>query len=150
MGINNFVRLNVRKRAKYLCEYCHSPERSNATPFTIDHVIPQSLGGSDDLNNLALACHRCNQRRYNFITGFDSEKQIEVPLFNPRIQNWSEHFIWTKDGLNILGTTPTGRATCNRFDFNDQNHDDGFILNSRQLWLTAGWHPPVDDPCQQE
>ena len=63
MVINNFIRLNVRKRAKYLCEYCHSPERSNATPFTIDHIIPQSLGGSDDLNNLALACHRCNQRR---------------------------------------------------------------------------------------
>jgi hypothetical protein len=25
-----------------------------------DQIIPQSLGGSDDLNNLALACHRCN------------------------------------------------------------------------------------------
>ncbi|MDJ0846703.1 HNH endonuclease [Crocosphaera sp.] len=43
MVINNFIRLKVRKRAKYLCEYCHSPERSNATPFPIDHIIPQSL-----------------------------------------------------------------------------------------------------------
>ncbi|WP_251958966.1 hypothetical protein [Nostoc commune] len=21
-------------------------------------------------------------------------------------------------------------------------------LNSRQLWLTAGWHPPIGDLCQ--
>lgn len=99
---------------------------------------------------MALACHRCNQRRYNFTTGIDSETQTEVSLFNPRNQNWSEHFIWTKNGLKILGTTPIGRATSNRFDFNDQDHDDGFILNSRQLWLIAGWHPPINDPSQQK
>lgn len=149
MVINNFIRLNVRKRAKNLCEYCHSPERSNATPFTIDHLIPQSLGGLDDLNNLALACHRCNQRRYNFTKGIDPETQTEVPLFNPRKNKWSEHFEWSKDGLKIIPKTAIGRATCNRFDFNDEFHDEGFILNSRQLWLNANWHPPIDDPRQK-
>lgn len=54
----------IRKRAKYLCEYCHSPEKISATRFTIDHIIPQSLGGSDDIDNLAYACRRCNERRY--------------------------------------------------------------------------------------
>ena len=151
MTVNETSKKLVRERAKFLCEYCHSLEEASAALFAIDHIIPQSHpGSSDDLDNLALACHRCNQRRYNFRTGIDPKTQTEVPLFNPRNQNWSEHFIWTKDGLNIIGTTPIGRATCNRFDFNDQNHDDGFILNSRQLWLTAGWHPPIDDPCEKE
>ncbi|MGC1219489.1 MAG: HNH endonuclease signature motif containing protein [Phormidesmis sp.] len=62
------MRQRVRKRAKSLCEYCHSPERISGSRFTLDHVYPRSLGGSDDFENLALACSRCNQRRYNFIT----------------------------------------------------------------------------------
>jgi 5-methylcytosine-specific restriction endonuclease McrA len=32
---------------------------------TADHRQPRSLGGTDDLGNLAPACLRCNQRRGN-------------------------------------------------------------------------------------
>ena len=84
----------IRIRANYLCEYCHSPEIISATRFTIDHIIPQSLGGDDNLNNLALACRRCNERRYNFVAGYDPVTQTIVPLFNPRKQRWGEHFSW--------------------------------------------------------
>ncbi len=31
--------------------------------LTLDHVIPVSKGGTNALNNLALACGRCNRRR---------------------------------------------------------------------------------------
>ena len=50
----------VWQRADCLCEYCHSSERLSANRFTVDYLIPRSLGGSDDLDNLALACRRCN------------------------------------------------------------------------------------------
>lgn len=100
--------------------------------FTIDHLVPQSLGGSDEPDNLALACTRCNQRRYNFTIGIDPVTQQEIPLFNPRNQKWADHFIWTVDGLKILGITPTGRATCNRLDLNDELKYEGFIQQSRK------------------
>jgi len=148
--INDRIRQLVRKRAKYLCEYCHSPERSSSDMFTIDHLLPQSLGGSDDPKNLALACRRCNERHYNFTTGIDPETQEEISLFNPRQQQWAEHFIWTADGLKIIGITPTGRATCNRLDLNDEFHNQGFIQDSRRFWVQGGWHPPPEDPRQQE
>jgi len=150
VAINQIKRLLVRKRAKYLCEYCHSPELSNATLFTLDHLVPQSLGGSDEADNLALACHRCNSRRYNFTTGIDPLNQKEIALFNPRKQQWFDHFIWTVDGLKILGVTPTGRATCHRLDLNDEFHEDGFIQQSRRVWLEAGWHPPREDPRHEK
>ena len=136
----------VRQRAQSLCEYCHSPEYLSPDRFTLDHILPQSLGGSDDESNLALCCHRCNERHYNFIIGIDPETNEIVSLFNPRQQQWHEHFIWTADGLKILGITTTGRATCQRLDFNDRNRDDGAILTARWFWVQGGWHPPTDDP----
>jgi 5-methylcytosine-specific restriction endonuclease McrA len=63
--INDLLRQRVRRRADSLCEYCHSPERISSTRFTIEHRLPRSLGGNDDFDNLALACSRWNQRRYN-------------------------------------------------------------------------------------
>mgnify|MGYP002776998199 CR=1 FL=1 len=117
--------------------------------FTIDHLIPQSLGGSDELDNLALACRRCNERRYNFTTAIDPQTQQEVALYNPRQQSWAEHFIWSADALKIVGVTATGRATVQRFDFNDEFHNQGFIQDSRQFWIQGGWHPPIEDPRQK-
>ena len=73
MPINHEIRQVIRERANYVCEYCHSPERLSANRLTVDHAIPRSLGGSDKIDNLALACRRCNERRYNFVAGIDPQ-----------------------------------------------------------------------------
>ena len=80
MPISDEVKRAIRERANYICEYCHSSERLSANRFTADHIIPKSLGGSDEINNLALACRRCNERRYNFVAGVDLETQAIVPI----------------------------------------------------------------------
>ncbi|MBW4441148.1 MAG: HNH endonuclease [Plectolyngbya sp. WJT66-NPBG17] len=149
MAINDRTRQSVRDRAKFLCEYCHSPERSSSVVFTLDHLIPQSLGGSDEFDNLALACRRCNERRYNFTTEIDPQTQQEVALYNLRQQLWADHLIWTADALKILRTTTTGRAMAHRLDFNDEFHNQGFIQKSRQFWTQGGWHPRSEDPRQE-
>ncbi|NET58143.1 MAG: HNH endonuclease [Symploca sp. SIO2E6] len=150
MSISKLLYLQVRQRAQFRCEYCHYPELLSSAPLSIDHLQPQSLGGTDCLDNLALACRRCNERRYNFTTGIDPETGTETSLFNPRQQSWFEHFIWSVDGTQIIGTTSTGRATCNRLDLNDERRTDRFIQKSRQQWVKSGLHPPGDDPQQSE
>jgi hypothetical protein len=148
--ISDVTRQIVRERAAYLCEYCHSPERLSANRFTVDHIIPKSLGGSDDINNLALACRRCNERRYNFVAGVDPETQSVCPMFNPRQQQWSEHFIWTEDGILIQGITSIGRATCMRLDLNDMRYpEEDSIRGTRRFWRQTRLHPPAGDNCQQ-
>ncbi|PZV08039.1 MAG: HNH endonuclease [Leptolyngbya sp.] len=149
MPIRDAAKQVIRERASYLCEYCHSPERLSANRFTIDHIIPQSLGGSDDLANLALACRRCNERRYNFVAGIDPDTQAIVPIFNPRQQLWKEHFVWLGQGIVIEGTTPIGRATCLRLDLNDTRYPKSdSIRETRRFWIKTGIHPPKDDPRQ--
>ncbi|AFZ60706.1 HNH endonuclease [Anabaena cylindrica FACHB-243] len=151
MTVNDATRKLVRERAKFLCEYCHSLEEASAALFAIDHIIPQSISGSsDDPDNLALACQRCNGYRYNFTTGIDPETKEIIPIFNPRKQKWSDHFIWSLDSLKIIGITPTERATCNRLDLNDERHNEGSIIKARRFWVKGGWHPPYEDPRQKE
>jgi hypothetical protein len=136
-SINEFTKKLVRNRADSLCEYCHSPEKISTSRFTLDHLQPRSLGGSDTEENLALACNRCNA--------------AILPLFNPRTQSWSEHFIWTVDATKIIGTTAIGRATCDRLDMNDEKYKgERSIQEARALWLEAGWHPPKNDPQQSQ
>jgi hypothetical protein len=114
MTISKETRQQVRERAKYRCEYCHSSEEASASRFEIDHIQPRSRGGSDKFENLALACQRCNSYRYNFTEGTDPESIVSTELFNPRLHQWNEHFTWEKGGLLIRGKTFIGRATGER------------------------------------
>ena len=150
MSVPSMVQHAVRARAGGRCEYCHSPEWVYAARFTLDHLLPRSHGGTDETHNLALACRRCNERRYNFTTGRDPATDMETPLFHPVQHVWAEHFAWTLDGQWIVGTTPIGRATVERLDLNDACHDNGFIRVSRALWVQGGWHPPTSDPLLSE
>jgi len=58
-------------------------------------------------------------------------------LFNPRINNWSEHFEWSNDDLYVIGITPMGRATVNRLKVNPDGN-----VNLRRLLILAELHPP--------
>jgi hypothetical protein len=72
-----------------------------------------------------------------------------VPFFNPRQQNWAEHFCWVEGGVRVLGLTAVGRGTCARLDCNDDRYPEADSIRAvRRLWINAGWHPPEDDPLE--
>lgn len=60
-------RNEVRKRAKGRCEYCRTSERITGYALEIDHIIPESQGGSSEMDNLCLACRRCNSYKSDHI-----------------------------------------------------------------------------------
>ena len=135
----------VRQRANYLCEYCHASEQWQYVAFTIDHVIPLTTSGADTIDNLALACFHCNRKKSGKTTAIDPHSSTEVPLFNPRQHSWSEHFIWSADGLSIIGLTSIGRATVTALALNRER-----VINIRAADKTVGRHPPAGDPIQPE
>ena len=131
----------VRRRALQLCEYCHTSEQWQYIRFTIDHVIPLSQGGSDDAENLALACFHCNRHKAGRMTAVDLDSGETVLLFNPRQQSWADHFAWSPDGLRVVGISPEGRATVNLLTLNRER-----IIPIREADRIVGRHPPAGDP----
>ncbi len=105
----------------------------------IEHIIPIVLGGRTIEENLWLSCRRCNGFKGSLIQAIDPETKESVPLFNPRKENWHEHFAWSEDGSEIIGLTPTGRATVITLNLNDP-----IAVTARKLWVSVGWWPPTD------
>ena len=75
----------VAQRAARGCEYCRCQVSYSPDPFSIEHIIPRSKGGTDDLKNLALACQGCNNRKYVQTDAYDPVTGRTVPLYNPRV-----------------------------------------------------------------
>lgn len=106
---NSELRDLVRQRAIDRCEYCLLRQEDSHLTHHIEHIVARQHGGSDDSDNLALACHSCNLRKGPNLTGIDPETSELVALFHPRRDEWQDHFrmrdVW------IEGITPSGRAT---------------------------------------
>ncbi len=130
------LRQQVIDRAHERCEYCQT-QQAIVVSMEIDHIIPESRGGATALDNLSYACIGCNGFKLDFQTSIDPETGQETPLYNPRTQNWHEHFRWSDDAIRLIGMTPTGRATIARLRINRD-----VVVEARRLWVTAGWHPP--------
>jgi hypothetical protein len=58
MSIPRRLRFEVLRRDGYTCRYCGA--RAPEVPLTVDHVIPEALGGATEANNLVTACQPCN------------------------------------------------------------------------------------------
>jgi len=125
--------------ARNRCGYCLTAQEYSGAQLQIDHIVPLIKGGANEEENLWLACSWCNSYKGAQVDGIDPFTGKTVPLFNPRRQNWLEHFTWSDDGTKIIGRTPTGRTTVDVLQLNNE-----FIIPARRRWVSAGWHPPSD------
>jgi len=58
-AISSSERAEVMRLSNYRCGYCGGEQG----PFDVDHIIPISKGGSNDIANLLLACWPCNRAK---------------------------------------------------------------------------------------
>ena len=54
------LRDRIALEARHRCGYCLTAEAIVGTPMELDHLIPESLGGLTEEENLWLACSLCN------------------------------------------------------------------------------------------
>lgn len=139
MSISSSQRQEIRALANFCCEYCRLAEEEFLAKFQIDHIIPVKHGGSDETDNLCLACLKCNSFKGPNVAALDPETGDATKLYNPRQQLWKDHFRINEDAT-LSGITPEGRATILVLRINDEER-----LVYRQILLKLG-----DYPCQSE
>jgi len=59
------IRHEVFKKCNYRCIECGATK--DQTSLHIDHILPISKGGTDELNNLQILCQACNLAKHNRI-----------------------------------------------------------------------------------
>ena len=116
----------VRQRAENRCEYCLLSQGHSELTHHIEHIIAKQHGGSDEVDNLALACHRCNLRKGPNVTGIDPATGEIVALFHPRRDEWQRH-------LRFQGADSARR-----------------IVDKSAYGLNAAWSPPGGAPCSEK
>jgi hypothetical protein len=110
----------VADRARHRCEYCHAPESIFNVVLEVEHIIPISLGGSNNENNLALACRSCNGFKGSRSGYIDIESGQEERFFHPRQDRWEEHFFVDSESSEILTLTAVGRVTIVALKINNR------------------------------
>jgi len=59
MAISPKIRFEVFKRDNFTCRYCG--RKTPQVVLEVDHIIPVSKGGTDDMDNLVTSCWECNR-----------------------------------------------------------------------------------------
>ena len=129
----------VRQQAQFRCGYCLVGEHLIGIQMEFEHLLPLAAGGKTVEENLWLSCRNCNAFKHALTAATDPQTGQMTPLFNPREQNWYEHFRWSEDRTEIVGLTPEGRVTVIALKLNQS-----MIVATRRLWVSVGWWPPSE------
>jgi 5-methylcytosine-specific restriction endonuclease McrA len=74
------TRFNVFSRDDYRCQMCGRNADEHKVVLHIDHMLPVSRGGSDDISNLITLCSDCNMGK-----GTDAISVVESVGLDPDI-----------------------------------------------------------------
>lgn len=129
------MRQTVIERAENCCEYCLMHQDFVAATHQIDHVVAEKHGGATNLDNLALSCATCNLRKASDVASFDPDTGDLIALFNPRTQDWHDHFELI--GAEVCGKTPEGRTTVEFLRLNSFER-----MQERAEFIEANRYPP--------
>ena len=130
------LRQLVRMRAKSLCEYCLIREEDTYFGCQVAHIISEKHGGPTEESNLAYVCSYCNRNKGSDIGYIVWGTQRFCRFFNPRLDQWTNHF--GLDGIRIAALTPIGEVTARILDF---NHVDRLI--ERAELAAVGEYPSM-------
>ena len=136
-SISKTLRRFVIQRAQDCCEYCLLHQDDSPDTHQLDHLIAVRHKGKTNRENLACACTECNRNKGTDFGTIEQNTGQVIFLFNPRQQNWKDHFRF--EGARIVGLTPTGNATIELLHLNDDHR-----LLEREMLIAADRYPPKE------
>ena len=108
------IRFEVFKRDSFTCQYCG--QSAPQVILEVDHIIPVSKGGDNDLTNLITSCRDCNRGKSNIELSDDTvvvKQQKELEELQER-KNQLEMMVEWRNGLKELDQS-TVKIFCDEF-----------------------------------
>lgn len=76
-NISRLLRQDIYERDKFTCQFCQN--QFQVSELSIDHLVPVSLGGLDEMTNYVTCCRRCNSKKSNMPLP-DFLNQLGIPV----------------------------------------------------------------------
>lgn len=92
--------LAIFRKSNGICWYCG---KDIHTDLTIDHIVPISDGGSDDLSNLVPCCKSCNSAKRN--KTLEEYRRYQQKKFGMVLSKKQIDWLKTK-GINVPAPDP--------------------------------------------
>ena len=102
-NLSKSVRFEVFKKDSFKCQYCG--KSAPDVVLEVDHIIPVSKGGDNDISNLITACFDCNRgKRDKKLTDKQSVKlqKEELDKLNARREQIEMIAEWRKELSNLM------------------------------------------------
>ncbi len=152
---NQAVRDAVAQRGAHACEYCLMPTDA---AFEVEHIVPEArwadyqanrypglrprarlrLITPDHVVNYAWSCAFCNGKK-----GGRPRRRNEVRFFDPRYDDWPQHFAFDPSSayISIIGLTDIGKVTVETMGFNLDGRRVSPVAE-RHVQIARGIYPP--------
>lgn len=79
MAVSKRLRYEILRRDNHACRYCGAT--APGAKLNVDHVIPQSLGGSDKPDNLVTSCADCNGGKTSSMPNAEPVADVDQETF---------------------------------------------------------------------
>lgn len=117
-------RAQLLERQGWRCFYCYTEiQEGGPNQATLDHIIPQSFGGTDEDENLCVACQKCNSQKANLMPwSFYNSKRVKERRFlntkESRVLTWRD-FVSPERYEQLTGrpapASPVGKINYGRW-----------------------------------
>ena len=120
----------LAERQDHCCAYCGNgitAYRKKVNSLDVDHVIPVSRGGSDDVENLAAACKPCNQLKANMTADELRARFAKAELHKNSVSRIGLHHSQDAKSASQSAKPPNDASPPQREDGGDKMEDGGGV-----------------------
>ncbi|MBM4900843.1 HNH endonuclease [Vibrio parahaemolyticus] len=100
--MKSYPNRDIYERDNFTCQYCgwsgaNDFESWNRGWLTIDHIKPRKHGGTDEHDNLVVACHTCNSvKGASMCNSIDDAKQV-ISTKNEQRRQWFIKYVENRE-----------------------------------------------------
>ncbi|WP_372344655.1 HNH endonuclease [Streptomyces sp. KL116D] len=84
MAVSKRLRYEILRRDNHACRYCGATAPD--AKLNVDHVIPQSLGGTDKPDNLVTSCAECNSGKTSSLPNAMPVADVDQDAFRQAVE----------------------------------------------------------------